>query len=79
MGQQCSEMRDQFTDKILEQQSTAVRGSNTIQPTDVDTLLADHHQQGPTKVYLLLLDHPNNTYTSCYIMKVYFKNYAFLS
>ena len=50
MGQQCSEMRDQFTDKMLEQQSTVVRGSNTIQPTGVDTLLADHHQQGPTKV-----------------------------
>ena len=50
MGQQCSEMRDQFTDKMLEQQSTGVGGSNTIQPTGVDTLLADHHQQGPTKV-----------------------------
>ena len=50
MGQQCSEMRDQFTDKMLEQQSTGVGGSNTIQPTGVDTLLADHHQHGPIKV-----------------------------
>lgn len=44
MGQQCSEMRDQFTDKV--EQST---GAITIQPTCVDTLLTDHHQQGPTK------------------------------
>ena len=51
MGQQCSEMRDQFTDKMSEPQSSSVRGSNAIQPTGVDTLLADHHQQGPTKVY----------------------------
>ena len=60
MGQQCSEMRDQFTDKMLQQQSM---GSNTIQPTGVDTLLADHHQQGPTKVY----SYSESLYTLAYI------------
>ena len=55
MDQQCSEMRDQFTNKMLEQQSPSVRGSNAMQPTGVDTLLADHHQQGPTKVYRVIV------------------------
>ena len=47
MGQQCSEMKGQYTDKVSEQQLT---GSDPTQPSMVDTLLGDHHQQGPTKV-----------------------------
>ena len=54
MAQQCSEMKDQFTDKMIKQQSTAVKGSDVTQPTGVNTLLADHHQHGPTKVLLIL-------------------------
>ena len=64
MAQQCSEMKDEFTDKILEQQPSSVRGSNTLHPTSIDTLLADHHHQGPTKV--LLRNYPNTTYAHPY-------------
>ena len=55
MAQQCSEMKDQFNDKTVKQQPTAVKGSDVTHPTGVNTLLADHHQQGPTKVLFILL------------------------
>jgi len=43
MGQQSSEMRDQYCDK------TGPSDGGDV-PSNLDTLLADHHQQGPTKV-----------------------------
>ena len=49
MGQQTSETRDQYYDKTGYQSDVGSVVSN------VDTLLADHHQQGPTKVYHLCL------------------------
>jgi len=48
MGQQTSEMRDQYYDNTDQGQSDV--GSVV---SNVDTLLADHHQQGPTKVCIL--------------------------
>ena len=47
MGQQTSEMRDQYYDKTDQEQYQSDMGGVV---SNVDTLLADHHQQGPTKV-----------------------------
>lgn len=49
MGQQTSEMRDQYYNKTSHHSDVGRVVSN------VDTLLADHHQQGPTKVYHMYL------------------------
>ncbi|XP_065912944.1 stabilizer of axonemal microtubules 3-like [Dysidea avara] len=46
MGQQTSEMRDQYYDKTDQEQYQSDMGGVV---SNVDTLLADHHQQGPTK------------------------------